>query len=138
MSRQRVVSVVLQRPDGRVLIVQRSPRRRTLPGRWSVISGFIEPGETAMQAAVREVREEVGLEVVAEREGAPFPAMVGDDELVIHPVLARVPADVEIRLDWENQACRWIAPAEVYAYPRVPRLEDDFIALGLLEPDAGA
>lgn len=33
------------------------------PGVYSVLAGFIEPGETAEEAVIREVREEVGLEI---------------------------------------------------------------------------
>ncbi len=33
------------------------------PGRFSVLAGFVEPGETLEEAVVREVREEVGLRV---------------------------------------------------------------------------
>ena len=33
------------------------------PGRYSVIAGFVEPGETLEEAVVREVREEVGLAI---------------------------------------------------------------------------
>lgn len=132
MGETSIVSVVVQRPDGRVLIVQRSPHRRVMPGKWSVISGYIEEGESVSQAATREVREEVALEVVVERAGAPFPVQVGEETLLIHPVLARAPADAAVALDRENQAYRWIAPEEVFDYPRVPGLEDDFIAVGLL------
>jgi ADP-ribose pyrophosphatase YjhB (NUDIX family) len=46
--------------DGAVLLVERgSP---PLQGLWSLPGGSIEPGETAEAAAVREVREETGLE----------------------------------------------------------------------------
>lgn len=39
-------------------------RKRTFePGRWSVVSGFIPRGERAEDAAVREVKEETGLDV---------------------------------------------------------------------------
>jgi len=34
-----------------------------LPGMYSVIAGFVEPGETLEEAVVREVREEVGLAI---------------------------------------------------------------------------
>jgi 8-oxo-dGTP pyrophosphatase MutT (NUDIX family) len=128
-----VVSVLLQRPDGRVLILQRAENRRDMPGLWCVISGYIEEGESALEAAEREVREEVGLEVKAEREGEPLRVPLSGRMLLIHPVLARVPANAQIKLDWENQDYRWIAPGEVYDFARVPQLEDDFIALGLLE-----
>ncbi|WP_291313881.1 TIGR00730 family Rossman fold protein [Corynebacterium sp. UBA2622] len=51
-----VAAVVLRDPAGRVLCVRKhSSPRYQLPG------GKFEPGETPLQAAVREVREEVGL-----------------------------------------------------------------------------
>lgn len=46
-------------------------------GRWSVVAGFVEPGETLAQAVVREVREETGVAVRAVRYAGdqpwPFP-----------------------------------------------------------------
>lgn len=45
--------------------------------RFSVLAGFVEPGESAEQAAQREVREEVGIEIATPRYVAsqswPFP-----------------------------------------------------------------
>jgi NAD+ diphosphatase len=46
---------------GHELLVARS--RHFLPGMYSVLAGFVEPGETLEEAVVREVREEVGLTV---------------------------------------------------------------------------
>jgi NAD+ diphosphatase len=46
---------------GHQLLLARS--RHFLPGMYSVLAGFVEPGETLEEAVVREVREEVGLTV---------------------------------------------------------------------------
>lgn len=46
---------------GREFLLARSPRFPR--GRYSIIAGFVEAGETLEEAAVREVREEVGLEI---------------------------------------------------------------------------
>jgi mutator protein MutT len=51
-----------------VLLVQRG--KGALKGLWSLPGGHIEPGETARAAAVREVREETGVEArIVERLG---------------------------------------------------------------------
>jgi len=46
--------------DEAVLLIERA--KGALKGRWSLPGGHIEPGETARAAAVREVREETGVE----------------------------------------------------------------------------
>jgi len=46
---------------GNELLLARS--RHFLPGMYSVLAGFVEPGETLEEAVAREVREEVGLTV---------------------------------------------------------------------------
>ena len=114
--------------EGRILLLRRSDGDDL----WGFPGGAIEPDERADEAVVREVREETGLHVTPARAGDPFRVELETQVMVVHPVLARVPADVQITLDRENQAYRWIEPREVYNLPHVPQLEDDFIALGLL------
>ena len=46
--------------DGRVLVAARG--RGLMAGRYSLPGGLVEPGETLAQAALRELREEVGVE----------------------------------------------------------------------------
>lgn len=47
--------------DGEKLLLARGPH--FAPGVFSALAGFVEPGETVEQCAVREVREEVGIEI---------------------------------------------------------------------------
>ncbi|HEX6734604.1 MAG TPA: NAD(+) diphosphatase, partial [Azonexus sp.] len=61
--------------DGRRLLLARSPHFK--PGVFSALAGFVEPGETLEQCVIREVREEVGVEIANLRYFAsqpwPFP-----------------------------------------------------------------
>jgi len=47
--------------DGMVLLARRSPHRAIYAGLWSFPGGHQEPGETLIEALVREVQEEVGV-----------------------------------------------------------------------------
>ena len=52
-------SIIVLIEKGRDILLARSPHFP--PGRYSILAGFIEPGETAEQAVAREVFEEVGI-----------------------------------------------------------------------------
>jgi 8-oxo-dGTP pyrophosphatase MutT (NUDIX family) len=57
------VRVVLADRDGRLLLLQRAADDDIHPGLWEFPGGGIDPGETAAQAAARELSEEVGLDL---------------------------------------------------------------------------
>ena len=85
------------------------------PGRYSILAGFVEPGESAEQAVVREVREESGLDVVdvayAASQPWPFPSslMLGFTARCADPVAVPRSADAEL------EDVRWFTRAEVRA-----------------------
>ncbi len=62
--RHRAVHVLLFNSRGEVFLQKRSANKDTFPGAWdSSSSGHLTPGETYDDCAVREVREELGIEL---------------------------------------------------------------------------
>jgi dATP pyrophosphohydrolase len=55
------VLVVIHSADGQVLLMERADA----PGYWQSVTGSQDPGETLVETAVREVREETGLDAAA-------------------------------------------------------------------------
>lgn len=56
-----VAGVILRDKAGKYLLVQE--RKESAYGLWGLPAGWAESGETPKQAAIREAKEEVGLEV---------------------------------------------------------------------------
>ena len=60
------VLAIIENAEGKYLITQRSMDKHWAAGWWEVTGGGVLSGETSAQAVVREVREEVGLDVSGE------------------------------------------------------------------------
>ena len=61
-----VVAAALYDSDGRVLIAER-PAGKHMAGRWEFPGGKVHAGESEAAALARELREELGVEVLASR-----------------------------------------------------------------------
>ena len=131
-----VVSFVLRRGGGEweVLVLRRSAGGRN-PGSWETVHGTIEPGETPVQASLRELREETGL---APERFYNLSRIEGfyqhrTDELAIIPAFAAVvAAGAAPRLSEEHDAFVWLAPDEAtrrFAWPRERRALDDVLSI---------
>ena len=68
MRAVQVVAAALIGADARVLIAERAPGKPQA-GRWEFPGGKREPGESELEALVRELREEIGVERI---EGRPM------------------------------------------------------------------
>lgn len=101
--------------DGQLLLVESSYRRS-----WSLPGGGIERGETARQAAVRELGEELDLAVAPEQLGDPWSiterSARGRNTVTIFGLeLVEQPA---IQIDGlELVACHWLSRNEALRQP---------------------
>lgn len=145
-----VVRVVVRDGNGDVLLLRAQDRTEPALGTWwELPGGGIEAGETVAETAVRELREETGIEFTAGQVGPPTWRRTASfryrgrrhlqHEVVVLVALAAVaPAmDVSGRLQYEAEDYpdfRWWPVAEVLAgrerfYPgRLPALLPDLLA----------
>lgn len=99
--------------NGRVLMLKRPKRCRSFPGKWSLVAGKIEEGETPSAAARREIMEETGLEVKSpDAVMRPFYVREGKYLWKVFPFLFRV-AYAEPVINEENETFEWKLPEEV-------------------------
>ena len=65
----RVIRIYLYNSKGELLIQKRGDHLRTNPGKWNEsVAGHVDEGETYLQAAEREMEEEIGIRGVALKE----------------------------------------------------------------------
>ena len=80
--------VVIFDEEGRVLMLLRPKTVSWGASKWALPGGHVEPGETPMMAAVREVREETTLAVPNPRR-FPFPLMVRSTTMLPKIMMAK-------------------------------------------------
>lgn len=107
-----ITSVVALRETGagwQVLLLQ---RLHTLIGEWCQIAGKIEPGETAWQTGLRELREETGLTPVAYYSGDICEQFYEPDRdsITMAPVFVAIIApDAQVTLNHEHSDYKWVS-----------------------------
>lgn len=67
-----VVHVWIRNSKGKYLISQRSANRPTNPLMWECVGGSVVKGEDSLQGAIREAKEEIGIDLDPEKGKALF------------------------------------------------------------------
>ena len=116
---------------GRVLLIERA--FEPLAGLWTLPGGRREPGESIEETAIRELREELGLEVSVLRPVMQL-GVVGRFRLQVFHAARFVGT---IRPSAEVADYRWTAPAGLAALSTTPQLAEVVAAAMALAGDAG-
>lgn len=125
------VAVAVVQKNGRWLVARRLPDVH-LGGQWEFPGGKSEPGESAEQTALRELREECGVEAVAERLLETLHFDYGDRVVHLTPVICRWRAGEPRPL-----ACAevgWVVPAEM-ARLDMPAINEPIIRAAIAESE---
>ena len=114
-----VAAIALVDPDGRVLIAQR-PAGKHLEGLWEFPGGKLRQGETPEAALIRELKEELGIDV-AESCLAPrsFASHAYEEFHLLMPLyVCRIwQGAVSAR---EGQQLKWVRPSKLGDCPMPP------------------
>ena len=114
-----VAAVALIDPDGRVLLAQR-PAGKPMAGLWEFPGGKVHAGETPEVALIRELDEELGIDVVASCL-APFTFAshaYPEFHLVMPLYVCRKWSGIARAR--EGQQLKWVRPAQLADYPMPP------------------
>jgi len=114
-----VAACVLLDGNGRLLIAKR-PEGRPLAGLWEFPGGKVEAGETPEHALIRELAEELGIDI-AESDLTPL-TFASHDYAKFHLLMP-----LYLCCHWggaltahEGQALAWVRPDELGAYAMPP------------------
>ncbi|HKB56014.1 MAG TPA: (deoxy)nucleoside triphosphate pyrophosphohydrolase [Lacunisphaera sp.] len=104
---------------GRVLLAQR-PLDKHLPLKWEFPGGKVEPQEDPAAAIVREIREELGCDVIITQT---LPRFRHDYKTVVIEIIPFVCALIQSSSPpqpHEHIALAWVKPRELSAYDLAP------------------
>jgi 8-oxo-dGTP diphosphatase len=114
---QRIIVGAAIVENGRVLACARADPPE-VAGRWEFPGGKVEPGETEIEALVRECVEELGVRVeVGARVGEDVPLAHGRAILKVY--LAKLVDSAEPQR-LEHAELRWLEPTELYSVDWLP------------------
>jgi 8-oxo-dGTP diphosphatase len=107
-----VVAAALFNRAGQVLIAQR-PVGKALAGRWEFPGGKVDAGESERGALARELREELGIEVLSARPCMRLTHAYEDREVELSLWMVEGFSGEPRPLD--AQALKWVSPAALAA-----------------------
>ena len=112
-----------QASEAGLILTRRSAKLQDHPGQWALPGGRLDPGETPVQTALREMREEIGLALPPERVLGLLDDFVTRSGFVMTPVVVWGGADVELEPNPEEVASVHRIPLREFLRPDAPMLK---------------
>jgi len=126
----KVVTCILEN-NGEILILRRSEEVGTYQELWGGVAGFVEENEEPQETAVKEIKEEAGIEkkdllLVKKEDAIKFTDLYEDKlyDWIVYPFLFHIKDRDKIQIDWEHTEFRWVKPSELKKYDTVPRFKE--------------
>ena len=114
-----VVACALVDGDGRVLVAER-PAGKNMAGLWEFPGGKVETGETPEAALMRELKEELSIDVTAAcLAPLSFASHAFDDFHLLMPLYVCRKWDGQI-VPREGQNTKWLRPRDLFDLPMPP------------------
>lgn len=116
--------------DGKILILRRSKRVKTMKEKWGAVSGYLENKDPLSQAII-EVYEETGLDsstIKLVRSGdvlGVIDPVNPDTSFNVHPFLFQSKSG-KVILSREHDQFKWINMNELWKYDTVPKLKEAY------------
>lgn len=110
-----VVHIWIRNHKGEYLISQRSASRPTFPLMWECVGGSVLMGESSIDGALREVKEEVGLDLEPETGKILFTKIRGTFNDIVDVWLFEYNGDLHLddATTDEVSDCRWMTVSEI-------------------------
>jgi len=105
-------SALISDAEGRLLLARRSNVKKLDPGRWETPGGFLEGGELPLDGLRRELREELGVEIVRWRLFDVFQHRDFTHPNLVIVYEVRVSGEMTLNLD-EIAEVRWFEEGEI-------------------------
>jgi 8-oxo-dGTP pyrophosphatase MutT (NUDIX family) len=109
-------------PEPALILTRRSQKLRSHPGQWALPGGRIDPGETPVQAALREMSEEVGIVLSQDRVLGRLDDFVTRSGYVMTPVVIWGGPDLQTRPNPDEVASVHRIPIREFTRSDAPRL----------------
>lgn len=123
-----VVAAVIQNEEGKILIAQRN-LKKSQGGLWEFPGGKIEPNETKEEAIIREIKEEMDIDIEAKKFIGQKVFNYPDKEINLIAIECKqIKGDIKLN---EHEDIKWVNKNELRNFNFAPA--DKFIINAILE-----